>query len=134
MQDDPARQARAHVLVLENDPDVRALIDLVLQSAGYDGTLVARDAEAAWFTDVRPDVVLCDPFGPSGVDGALLKRLTATPATRNVPVILCTGAVHLVDTARAQLGHRAVAALPKPFDLDDLLACIERVRAAPPVG
>jgi CheY-like chemotaxis protein len=64
-------------------------------------------------------------------DFSILERLVAAPELRDVPIILCTGAVHLVDEARARLGHRDVAVLLKPFDLDDLIAYIERARAAP---
>jgi CheY-like chemotaxis protein len=134
MRDDPARHTRTHVLVIDDDPDVWVLIDLVLQSAGYAGTLVARDEAGVWSSGVRPDLVLCDPVGRSGLDGALLAQLAAAPTMRDVPVILCTGAVHLVDTARAQLGHREVDVLLKPFDLDDLIGCVERVLTASAVG
>ncbi len=134
MHDVVAREARAHVLVIDDDPDFREFMQLLLSSEGYQGTVVGRDATYFRRRVDRPDVVLCDPFGPPIQDVTLLEQLAEAPTTRDVPVILCTGAVHLVDDARAQLPHRDVHVLLKPFDLDDLVGCIERAHAAPLVG
>lgn len=130
MHDVVAREARAHVLVIDDDPDFREFMQLLLSSEGYQGTVVGRDATYVRGRDDRPDVVLCDPFGPLILDVTLLERLAETPTTRDVPVILCTGAVHRLNDARTYLAHHRAEVLLKPFDLDDLLTCIERVRGA----
>jgi CheY-like chemotaxis protein len=129
MQAGSAPHTRPRVLVIDDDPDVRTLIDLVLRSEGYDSTLVPHEATVLGGQDAQPDVVLCDPFPPPMLDFCLLERLDTMPVIRTVPLVLCTGAVHLVDDARTRLAHREVEVLLKPFDLDDLLTCIERVRA-----
>jgi CheY-like chemotaxis protein len=133
MQFVQVRRPRAHVLVIDDDPDFRAFMRLLFDSESYDGTLAARNEVDDCGHSTRPDVVLCDPFVPLAPDFMLLERLAAAPSTRDVPVILCTGAVHLVDEARTRFAPD-VTLLPKPFDVDDLIACIERARAGQPVG
>ena len=41
-----------------------------------------------------------------------------------VPIILCTGAVRVVEAMSAALAAMRVAVVLKPFDIDDLLAAV----------
>ena len=66
----------------------------------------------------RPDLVISD-VGMPRLDGLeLLRRLRGAPGLSRTPVILMSAASRPIDVDRA-------AFVPKPFDLDRLLAVIE---------
>ena len=114
----------AHLLVVDDDPDLLRLLSLRLRSNGYRVT-TADSAEAALSRVAveRPDLVLSDVRLP-GRDGlALLDELRAHhPA---LPVILLTAHGTIPDavaaTARGVFGY-----LTKPFDSQALLEKIRR--------
>ncbi len=114
----------AHLLVVDDDPDLLRLLSLRLRSNGYRVT-TADSAEAALSRVAveRPDLVLSDVRLP-GRDGlALFDELRAHhPA---LPVILLTAHGTIPDavaaTARGVFGY-----LTKPFDSQALLEKIRR--------
>ena len=75
-----------------------------------------------------PDLVLLDVSMP-GMDGpATLRALQENPATRGLPVVFFTATSSEVEVARlCALG--AVAVIPKPFDVADLLRRVRDVLA-----
>jgi diguanylate cyclase (GGDEF)-like protein len=118
---------RAHVLIAEDDDQVRAWIDEVLVAAGYDTTCVAsaEDALARLDGRRRPNLLVLDLDMPGAGGMAVLDRIrqSADPAT--VPVIVVSG---LGDIERrvAALDAGAVDFVAKPVDSRELLA---RVRS-----
>lgn len=111
------------VLVVDDDPDVRALIELALRSDGMT-TAGAGDGEAAleWLrTHDPPAAVVLDVQMPR-IDGwTLLTRLRASQP--DLPVLMCT--VKIRDAERA--GDRRVAFLAKPFSVEQLTAAVRGV-------
>ncbi|WP_320671159.1 response regulator transcription factor [Patulibacter defluvii] len=112
------------VLVVDDEPAVRTALERVLHHEGYAVRLAADGIEALQQHAATPaDVLLLDVMMP-GCDGLeVCRRLRA--AGDHVPVLMLT--------ARDQLGDRvdgldagADDYLPKPFELDELLA---RLRA-----
>jgi response regulator RpfG family c-di-GMP phosphodiesterase len=74
-----------------------------------------------------PDVVVLD-VGMPGVDGlAFCRRLKADPSTREVPVVLLTGADEATREAAQTAGAEAL--IRKPFSPLELLAVVERLAA-----
>jgi two-component system response regulator MprA len=116
--------ARMLVLVVEDDPAVRASLERSLEFEGY--TVVsATDGEAglAAVATHRPDLVLLD-LGLPKVDGLeVCRRLRA--AGDGVPVLMLTARESTGDRVRG-LDAGADDYLPKPFALEELFA---RVRA-----
>ncbi len=95
----------------------------VTQAGGVDEALqVARGATASGV----PDVILTD-IGMPGQDGYdLLRLLRADDRLRRVPVVAATG--YVGSQEQEQMTRAGFAAtLSKPFDLDQLLATLERV-------
>jgi CheY-like chemotaxis protein len=117
------------VLVVEDDAATRALLRDVLEAAGYavqeagDGAAALRAARAA-----RPALVLLDLRLP-GTDGwAFAAAYHWAPAPR-APIVVLTADAD-AEAHAAALG--AAGHLLKPFDLDALLAVVDRLtRAAP---
>ena len=113
---------RARVLVVEDEAKLRRVVELQLQSAGYE-VLLAAHAEAALALADRADAVLTDLRLP-GMDGlALLDALRRQNAS--LPVIVMT-AFGTVDTAVQAMKSGAVDFLLKPFSIDHLLAVVAK--------
>ena len=112
----------AHVLVVEDDPQIRALVADVLQADGYSVSTAADGNEAiAAMRHGRPDAVLLDLMMPR-MDGVTFVR-TLRERTRwgRVPIVVMS-AIHNPAQQAERLG--ALACVPKPFDLDDLVATV----------
>lgn len=106
------------VLVVDDGPEARQLLDEFLSDRGYEVLLAATGIEALDALDVqRPDLVLLDVAMPE-MDGIeTLKRIVMNEPP--VPVIMVTANPDISLTARL-LAMGAVDYIPKPFDLDYL--------------
>jgi len=116
----------ATVLVAEDDLDIRDLVVLKLEQAGFEVTAFG-DGSAALATARRqvPDVAVLDVAMPglSGVD--VCRALRADPDTLDTAVILLTGLTRGSDVMRG-LAAGADDYVLKPFSPRDL---VDRVRA-----
>src|SRR4051812_28501913 len=107
-----------HILVVDDHDDVRTLVRMVLESAGFRVTDVpgGRQARKA-IADERPDVVLLDVQMPEEDGWVVLSRLRAEPETQELPVVMCTVKAHQEDIDRAyKAGCNGY--IVKPFDVD----------------
>jgi len=115
----------SHVLVVDDEGDIRALIEEILSEEGYDVT-VAADAEEARAAreDARFDLVLLDIWMP-GTDGISLLREWSEPGDLDCPVVMMSG--HgTVDTAVEATRLGAFDFVEKPLSLAKLLRTVER--------
>ena len=106
------------VLVVDDEPEVRRLLQDFLSGLGYDVVLAADGVEAlAAVADQKPDLVLLDVAMPvmNGVE--TLTKIVALDS--HVRVIMVTGTSDLRLMAKL-LALGAVDYIPKPFDLDYL--------------
>ncbi len=111
------------VLVVDDNADTLKLMQRYLAGTRYrfagtsDPMQVLATSEAP-----RPDIVLLDVMLP-GVDGwELLERLREHPATRGVPIIVCT----ILPQEELALSLGAAAFLRKPVSRQALLAALDR--------
>ena len=61
-----------------------------------------------------------------------LDILTMDPATRGLPVIICSAAIASLAAHRDKLTRLDVTVLEKPFDLEQLSAAVESALASAP--
>ncbi len=114
----------AHVLVAEDDRAVRESLVRALELEGYRVDAVANGAEALdAVRDAEPDVLLLDVSMPI-VDGLTVCRVLRSEKNR-LPVLMLTARTETSDRV-AGLDSGADDYLPKPYDLEELLA---RLRA-----
>jgi CheY-like chemotaxis protein len=112
------------ILVADDDDDVRAVLILVLVEEGY-VVLEAVDGQQALEIARRSDVdlILLDYAMPA-LDGAGFCRAYGAGGGR-APVLLLTAA-NADDAVAAARACGAVAHVPKPFEMDELLGAVER--------
>ena len=79
---------RGTVLVVDDDPDIVAILDEALSDEGY-AVLTARvPALSGVAHDVHPDVILLDILMPE-MDGVeISRRLHADPTTADIPIVV----------------------------------------------
>jgi CheY-like chemotaxis protein len=118
--------AGPHVLVLEDDAGLAALYREALADEGYRVTLAADPGLApAAVAALGIDLVLTDlRLGTDGGGEAFLERLKADPATAPIPDLICSGDGRALEALADRLAEWACGALPKPFDLEALLAAV----------
>lgn len=112
------------ILVVEDDTEVAMLLQSVLANYQYDVEMADDLSVLQASREHLPDLILLDLYMPSVSGDEAAQRLQALPETADIPIVLMSGASDIARRA-AQLG--AAGYLRKPFDLDDLLAIVERV-------
>ncbi|MEV4703899.1 response regulator [Actinoplanes sp. NPDC049316] len=82
----------AFIVVVDDDADVRELIETTLQLAGHEVRTVTSGPEAlAAVGEARPDLVITDHVMPGMTGLELAQALRADAGTADVPIILLTG-------------------------------------------
>jgi two-component system response regulator BaeR len=111
----------ARILVVEDEPDLAAIVADYARAAGYETTILGDGAQAlaALRADV-PDLVVLDLMLP-GLDGVALCR--AVRAFSDVPILMVTARVAEADRLLG-LGIGADDYLCKPFSPRELVARI----------
>lgn len=115
---------QAHILVVDDDPEIRSLLAHFLGEHGY-SVSEAEDGHAMFLAieDRRPDLVVLDLMMP-GEDGLVLCRRLADGEA--VPVIMLTAVAEEADKI-VGLEMGADDYLTKPFNPRELLARIRAV-------
>jgi CheY-like chemotaxis protein len=117
------------VLVVEDDPDTRAFLSMLLGSAGANVLPAGSAVEAMASLDaVQPGIVLAD-IGMPDEDGiTLIKRIRARGRERggDVPAVALTAYAGREDRERA-LAAGFAAHLSKPVAADELIATLARL-------
>jgi DNA-binding response OmpR family regulator len=115
------------VLVAEDDPSIRALLEYTLSFENFEVTTVP-DGQAALdhLKFNRPDIVLLDVMMPA-VDGIeVAKSIRADVELEDVPVIIMSAKAGDGDIMAGWVAG-AASYLTKPLDLDLLLQEIHRM-------
>ena len=115
------RAAEAQVLVVEDDPEIREFVAMVLEGEGYGVSAAENGQVALEQTAQHPvDLVLLDMRMPV-LDGWGFVRRYRERTAQPAPIVVMTAA----PDARARAAEVAAAAyLAKPFDLSDLLETV----------
>ncbi len=112
------------VLIVDDDEDIRAYLDVTLELAGFEVVQAADGAaglRAAFESD--PELIVLDVMMP-GIDGLeVLRRLRLDARTSHLPVLLLTAKVQPHDAVEG-LEIGADDYITKPFDADVLVARI----------
>ena len=122
-----AQSAPRRVLVVDDDPDLIALITDGLRMLGGYEVFIASDGATGLerFFEVRPDCVVVDVRMP-GLNGfQFVRALRGDPATAQTPIVVLSALVQDRDEAAGLLSG-ADAYLFKPARMADLVQALER--------
>jgi DNA-binding response OmpR family regulator len=121
---------KARIAVINDDTVYLQLMhDLLEEEEGYTVS-ICKEADAAYgfVKDTQPNLVILDiRVGHEENGWMILNLLTLDPATRPIPVIVCSAAIHSLREHEELLEQYDCEVLPKPFDVDALL---DKVKAA----
>jgi two-component system, OmpR family, response regulator BaeR len=121
----------AHVLIVEDEPKLSALLRDYLLAAGFRTSMLDNGSEATdWIREQRPDLILLDINLP-GVDGLSVCRQVR--AFSEVPILMLTARVEEIDRLLGlELG--ADDYICKPFSPREVVARVRAVlRRARPI-
>jgi len=106
------------VMLVDDDEGIRCSLSEILREEGF--AVVEADSVPAALTLAavsRPNIILCDVCMPGANGLDLMTTLRGDPALQKVPFVLMTA-------SPLRAAGAPVPVLPKPFQLDGLLATI----------
>lgn len=120
---------RPHVLVIDDDPAVRELMNRHLMKEGYAVSLAASGEQGLELARARkPDIITVDIIMP-GQDGwSVLNSLKADKGLQNIPVVL----VSMLDEKPLGFSLGAADYIVKPIDWERLSGTLQKLRAELP--
>jgi CheY-like chemotaxis protein len=115
---------RHRVLIVEDDPEIRAALEDVMVGEGYDVALAGNGADAIAILEddaERPCAVLVDLVMPGVVGQELLEFMRGDASLSTIPVAIVS--------ASPQLAPRGYTVFKKPIELPPLLEFVRQVEA-----
>ncbi|MGQ9889188.1 MAG: response regulator transcription factor [Aggregatilineales bacterium] len=112
----------AHILVAEDERDIRELIVFTLTFAGHTVIQAANGAEAVELAQAaapKPDLIMMDVRMPRMTGYEACRQLKRMPALRDIPVVFLS-AKGQDEEIQNGLAAGAVAYILKPFAPDEL--------------
>lgn len=115
----------AHILVVDDEPDIRHLLQEILEDEGFNVT-VAENGETARqaYRQHQPTLILLDIWMPD-VDGITLLKEWSEEGSLTMPVIMMSGHGN-VETAVEATRLGAFDFIEKPLSLAKLLLTVEQ--------
>lgn len=114
------------ILIIEDDSTIRENTAELLELEGY-SALTASNGRAGLekIMNHLPDLILCDLRMPEMDGFTVLKHLGEHPNLKRIPFIFFSAKSEKVEVNKG-MDAGADAYLTKPFELEDLLASIEK--------
>jgi len=129
---EPSPGDRRRVLVVDDEPEIRMLVERALTSQGYEVETAADGEEGLAKVQAHPpDLVLLDAMLPKMHGFEVARRLRSDPRTRPVPIVMMTAIYRgwrFAQDARETYGAQDY--IEKPFRLDDFHRRVEAVLEA----
>jgi CheY-like chemotaxis protein len=123
------------ILVVEDDAAIRGLVTEVLRDDGYEVSEAANGAEALEYVgDHRPDLIVLDLMMPVMDGWAFVEACSRHECCREVPIVVTSASHDLPKTAEKLRSYGVRTCLAKPFDVDGLLALVERYAPSAPAA
>jgi DNA-binding response OmpR family regulator len=115
------------ILAVDDDPAILDVVAQVLEEEGYDVLTAGGGRAAVEIARQRlPRLILLDLMMPEMNGWQVVAELRASAQTRAIPVLLLSARR---DTELMANNLGVSAFLEKPFDLDELLARVQRLLA-----
>ncbi len=121
--------SKRKILIVEDEPEMRKLLTIELESAGYQ-VFLAGDGESGFklAQEAMPDLIVCDIMLPKVDGNQLMKKLRGSSFGKDIPFIVLTARRKMRDYFETMAVDDFIE---KPFKPEDLLAKIEKVLGRP---
>lgn len=117
--------AGKHILVVDDDRNLRKIIQTNLELAGYDVTTAPNGEEALRLLDsMQPDLIVLDVMMPVMDGYEVARRIRRHPSNTHVPIIMLTAKSEVEDKL-AGFEAGADDYITKPFGPQELLARVK---------
>ncbi|BFM41073.1 response regulator [Synechocystis sp. LKSZ1] len=112
------------ILIIEDEPDIRANLQEILEISQYKVTTASNGAEGVTLAkEIQPDLIICDINMPVMDGYEVLESLQNMPETSLIPFIFLTARSDLQELRQGmELG--ADDYLIKPLNIQDLLVSV----------
>lgn len=123
----PTSPSSGHILVVDDEPHIRRMLEAVLGSRGYDVTTASDGLQGLEdLGEDSVDLVILDLMMPGANGLEILSQIRTDPVRSTTPVIILTAKGQDTDREAALAGG-ADDFLTKPFSPKKLLARIEEI-------
>jgi two-component system cell cycle response regulator DivK len=117
------------VLIVEDHPDMRDLLGLIVERLGYVPVSASQGEEGVEKAAVeKPKLILLDMMMPIMDGWEAARRLRADPETKEIPILAITALAHSHDLNACLLAG-CNGYIVKPFSILDLQAKIRELSA-----
>ena len=118
-------EGKQKILIVEDNPDIRLYLEVILTKAGFEVLQAANGAKAmdiAW--NCIPDLIITDAMMPV-LDGfGMIQALKREATFSRIPIIMMTGSS---DSMPSEGAGQPEEYIRKPFTAGDILARIEKL-------
>ena len=127
MADAPPVEGNRRILVVDDEPHIRRVLEVILESKGFD-VMMASDGMQGLdeLGQEAVDLVILDLMMPGASGLEILSKIRANPLRADTPVIILTAKGQDTDREAALAGG-ANDFLTKPFSPKKLIARIEEI-------
>lgn len=121
------------IAVVNDDPQLLQLLELVLADAGYDSLSIQKQSMVfAEILETNPDLIILDIHMDTDDAGwMILDLLRLDVATMGIPMIVCSAAHGELAAREEYIAQRRARVLQKPFDIDELVALVHECIGPP---
>jgi two-component system phosphate regulon response regulator PhoB len=109
---------KKRVLIIENDQDIRHIVEYILQEQGFETLSVPEPENLSELIDFQADLILLDEFINSQPGHRLCRKIKNIPSLAVTPVIILSTAndIELIVNECEANDH-----IRKPFDVAELV-------------
>jgi DNA-binding response OmpR family regulator len=115
------------ILVVDDDNDSRTLLQMVLATSGYDVETAINGRDALDSARRRPPRLILLDLAMPVMDGFTFRSEQLRDELLSAIPVICVSGRH--DAMRVSQKMRVAGCIPKPFDLDIVLARIQEILA-----
>jgi DNA-binding response OmpR family regulator len=106
------------VLIIENDQDIRHIVEFILHDHGFETMSIAEPDDLSEIIPFAPDVILLDEFINSKPGHRLCRKIKQVSGLAKIPVIILSTSndIELIATECDANDY-----IRKPFDIEDMV-------------